>query len=86
MNKTENKKEKDPALGLKEAETVMCWGNGLISKGFERTISRAENEGYVRVKFEVEWCGYLIQKDFQKIMDEALNQISGFLFSNEDGE
>lgn len=81
----ENKKSS--AVELEENEEVMCYGDGLISKGFEREILRDEDkEGYVRVKFDVEWSGFFIKKDFRKIMDNALNQINAFLFLDEDGK
>ncbi len=79
--------KKSSTMELKENEAVMCYGDGLISKGFEREILRDEDKkGYVRVKFDVEWCGFFIKKDFRKIMDDALNQINDFLFSDEDRE
>ena len=80
----ENKKA--PKGELDEKNNEMCCGNGLISKGFERLMSRDGDNGYVRVSFTVEWSGYFVKKDFSEVIDNSIDQINDFLFSDEEGE
>lgn len=56
-------------------------GTGMVSKEYDRVVSRDGYDGIVKFKFDIQWDGYLIKPDLNDIIDDIAKQIKEFLFA-----